>query len=409
MRDLRLTGGTVLLGSEGLVKTDVFVRDGLIAPTSNGGSITDSSITDSSITGHSITGHSITGRSITGGSVFDASGLLVLPGIVDLHGDAFERQLQPRPGVDFPADLALRDTEAQLLANGITTAFHGITLSWEPGLRSLTAWSALLAALDAGSWTCDMRVHLRWEAYNLQALETALSDIAAGRVHLLAFNDHTPSILKKLKDPMEGAKYSGRAGMKIEAFRAMAEEVASRATDVPAALDRIAAAARAAGLPMASHDDDSIATRDRFRARGASICEFPIGEAVGQAARAAGDFVVMGSPNVVRGGSHLGWASAALLAEAGVCTVLTSDYYYPAMMRAVFILADRGVLDLARAWALISENPARAGGLTDRGTIEAGKRADLVVADPATSRAVATIAGGRVAHVTAEGSMRLSH
>ena len=135
---------------------------------------------------------------------FDASGLLVLPGIVDLHGDAFERQLQPRPGVDFPADLALRDTESQLLANGITTAFHGVTLSWEPGLRSLTAWQALLAALDAGSWTCDMRVHLRWEAYNLDALETALADIEAGRVHLLAFNDHTPSILKQAEGSGRG-------------------------------------------------------------------------------------------------------------------------------------------------------------------------------------------------------------
>ena len=157
------------------------------------------------------------------GAVFDASGLLVLPGIVDLHGDAFERQIQPRPGVDFPMDLALRDTESQLLANGITTAFHGVTLSWEPGLRSLTAWRALLAALDAGSWTCDMRVHLRWEAYNLEALDTAIADIEAGRVHLLAFNDHTPSILRKLKDPVEGAKYSGRAGMKMGAFREMAD------------------------------------------------------------------------------------------------------------------------------------------------------------------------------------------
>ena len=379
MDDLRIAGGTVLLGSDGLVKADVVVRDGMIASAGSGG------------------------------PVFDASGLLVLPGIVDVHGDAFERQLQPRPGVDFPPDLALRDTESQLLANGITTAYHGVTLSWEPGLRSLTAWRALLAALDAGAWTCDMRVHLRWEAYNLEALETALADITAGRVHLLAFNDHTPSILKKLKDPVEGAKYSGRAGMKMEAFRAMADDVAARAHAVPAALDRIAAAARAAGLPMASHDDDSIAVRDGFRARGATICEFPIGEAVGQAAVAAGDFVVMGSPNVVRGGSHLGWASAAQLAEQGICTVLTSDYYYPAMMRAAFILADRGVVNLPRAWALISENPARAGGLTDRGTIDPGKRADLVLVDPATSRAVATIVAGRIAHVTADGSRRLSH
>jgi alpha-D-ribose 1-methylphosphonate 5-triphosphate diphosphatase len=380
MHDLRISGGTVLLGSDGPVQTDLVVRNGLIDRLGGG----------------------------AGGPSLDATGLLVLPGIVDLHGDAFERQLQPRPGVDFPPDLALRDTESQLLANGITTAFHGVTLSWEPGLRSLTAWRAMLAALDAGTWTCDMRVHLRWEAFNLEALDTAIADIEAGRVHLLAFNDHTPSILKKLQDPVEGAKYSGRAGMKMDVFRAMADEVASRAGAVPAGLDRIAAAARAAGLPMASHDDDSILVRNNFRARGARICEFPMAEEVGAAAVAAGDFVAMGCPNVVRGGSHLGWASAARLAEAGVCTVLTSDYYYPAMMRAAFVLADRGVLDLARAWALISENPARAGGLTDRGVIEAGKRADLVVVDPAASRAVATIVGGRVAHLTAEGSGRLS-
>jgi alpha-D-ribose 1-methylphosphonate 5-triphosphate diphosphatase len=380
MRDLRLTGGTVLLASDGLVETDLLVSCGMI--------------------------HRV-GRASTG-AMFDASGLLVLPGIVDLHGDAFERQLQPRPGVDFPADLALRDTESQLLSNGITTAFHGVTLSWEPGLRSLTAWRSMLAALDAGSWICDMRVHLRWEAYNLDALDTAIADIAAGHVHLLAFNDHTPSILKKLKDPVEGAKYSGRAGMKMEAFRAMADGIAARSDAVSAGLDRIAAAARAAGLPMASHDDDSVTIRNEYRDRGARICEFPMAEDVGRSAVAAGDFVAMGCPNVVRGGSHLGWASAAQLAEAGICTVLTSDYYYPAMMRAAFVLADRGVLDLGRAWALISANPARAGGLTDRGSIEAGKRADLVVVDPATFRAVATIIGGRLAYVTADGNARLA-
>ena len=380
MDDLCIAGGTVLLASDGLAKTDLIVADGLI--------------------------QRVGGR--VAGARLDATGLLVLPGVVDLHGDAFERQLQPRPGVDFSADLALRDTESQLLANGITTAFHGVTLSWEPGLRSLSAWRALLAALDAGAWTCDMRVHLRWEAYNMAALDTALADIAAGRVHLLAFNDHTPSILRKLKDPVEGAKYSGRAGMEMEAFRTMADAIAGRSAAVPAALDRIALAARAAGLPMASHDDDSIAARDGFRKRGARICEFPMAEEVARGAVVAGDFVVMGCPNVVRGGSHLGWASAARLAEAGICSVLTSDYYYPAMIRAAFVLAERGVLDLPRAWGLISENPARAAGLLDRGVIEAGKRADLVLADPTTSRAVATVVAGRIAHLTAEGSGRLA-
>ena len=379
MRTLRITGGDTLLPPGLIPDGDLLLGDGVVQSVGGG----------------------------TGESTFDASGLLVLPGIVDIHGDAFERQMQPRPGVDFPADLALRDTESQLLANGITTAFHGVTLSWEPGLRSLDAWHRLLAALEAGAWSCDMRVHLRWEAYNLDALDAALADIAAGRVHLVAFNDHTPSILKKLNDAVEGAKYAGRAGMKMDAFRALAERIGAGADQIPAALERIAAAAGSAGLPLASHDDDTIGRREMFRGLGARICEFPLGEDVGRAARDAGDFVVMGSPNVVRGRSHLGWASAATMAEAGVCNVLSSDYYYPAMMRAALILAGRGVLDLPAAWGLISANPAAAAGLTDRGRIEIGKRADIVVVDPARSRAVATVTQGRIAHVTAAGASRL--
>jgi alpha-D-ribose 1-methylphosphonate 5-triphosphate diphosphatase len=380
MDRLRVTGGEVLLADGGIERADLLVEAGRIAGIGNA-----------------------EGADVA----LNARGLLVLPGIVDIHGDAFERQMQPRPGVGFPAAIALADTEAQLLANGITTAFHGVTLSWEPGLRSLEAWRALLDALAAGTWVCDMRVHLRWEAFNLDALDTALADIAAGRVHLLAFNDHTPAILKRVADPITGAKYSDRAGMSLEAFRNLADRVGAAEDRVPAALDRIAAAAREAAIPMASHDDATTEMRDGFRARGARICEFPMAREVGEAACAAGDWVVMGSPNVVRGGSHLGWASAAVLAEAGTCNVLSSDYYYPAMMRAAFVLADRGALDLSRSWPLISANPATAAGLTDRGRIAPGKRADIVLVDPAGPRVVATIAGGKIAHLTAAGAARL--
>src|SRR4051812_42760248 len=256
MKRLRITGGRVLLRSDGEQMVDLAIEDGRIAGID---------------------------RDLRG-TELDARGLLVLPGIVDIHGDAFERQIQPRPGVGFPADVALHDTEAQLLANGITTAYHGVTLSWEPGLRSLDAWRALLAALHARRWVCDMRVHLRWEAYNLAALETALADIAAGHVHLLAFNDHTPAILRRMADPVKGAKFSDPARLSLEAFRRNAADVGARATEIPSALERIAAAAREAGIPMASHDDDSLATRDAFRARGARICEFPVAEEVALAA-----------------------------------------------------------------------------------------------------------------------------
>ena len=380
MNRLRLTGGRVLLPKDGEQVVDVSLEDGRIAALGRDGH----------------------------GAEFDARELLVLPGIVDLHGDAFERQLQPRPGVGFSAEIALQDTEAQLLANGITTAFHGVTLSWEPGLRGLTAWRALLDALEARQWTCDMRVHLRWEAYNLEALDTALADIAAGRVHLVAFNDHTPPILKKINDPVVAAKYSERAGLKLDEFRALAKEIGAREHAVPAALDRIGAAAREAGLPMASHDDPTIATRRAFRARGARISEFPMAEEVAREAREADDWVVMGCPNVVRGGSHLGWASAARMAEAGVCRVLTSDYFYPAMLRATMALAGHGVLDFPTAWGLVSGNPARAAGLDDRGAIEVGLRADLVLVDPARPQVIATIVAGRIGYLSADGAARLS-
>jgi alpha-D-ribose 1-methylphosphonate 5-triphosphate diphosphatase len=376
--DLEIIGGAVL-GSDGLQDSAVCTAGGLIAEAAGG----------------------VRRR-------FDARGLLVLPGIVDLHGDAFERQVQPRPGVDFPMDVALAETEVQLLANGITTAFHGVTLSWEPGLRSAAAFSALIAQLAAHRprAVCDMRVHLRWEAFNLEALDLALGAIAEGQVHLLAFNDHTPGILRKMADPAACAKYSDRAGVKVEAFRALADRIAARAPEVPAALGRMAQAARAAGIPMASHDDASVADRVAFRAMGARISDFPMNAEVARAATEAGDWVLMGSPNVVRGGSHMGWVSAASMVEDGLCRILTSDYFYPALLRAGFAFGGRG--GLAKAWPLISANPAAAAGLKDRGRIAPGLRADLVlVSDNPAPRVVATIAGGQIAHFTAEGAARL--
>lgn len=332
------------------------------------------------------------------GPAWDLRGALLLPAIVDIHGDAFERQLQPRPGVDFPVDLALAETERQLLANGIATAFHGVTLSWEPGLRGLAMWRDLLAALARGRLACDMRVHLRWEAYNIDAAAEAAAAIRAGQVHLLAYNDHTPSILKKLGDAAAAAKYAERAGMPVAAFRAVAQAAGARAAEVEAARRIVTAAAREAGLPMASHDDATLEDRARFRALGAAICEFPMAEAVAVAARAAGEAVVMGAPNVVRGRSHLGWASAAAMARRGLCTVLASDYYYPCLLEAPFRLAADG-MPLHEAWALVAANPARAAHLPDRGRIAAGLRADLLVIDMehGAPRLRATLVGGRIA------------
>lgn len=358
-----------------------------------------------------LAGARVAAEAAPGAARFDARGLLVLPGLVDIHGDAHERQLQPRPGVDIPAPLALRDSASQLIACGITTAYLGVTLSWEPGLRSRDAWRALKAALPAARARAatDIRVHLRFEADNLDALDDALEGVADGSVHLLGFNDHTPGIVKKLGDPVQAAKYAGRAGMAADAFRDLALAVAARRDEVPAARQRLAAAARGAGIPMLSHDDATIEDRLHYRAHGATICEFPMAEPVAVHARAAGEHVVMGAPNVMRGGSHLGWASAAPLAERGIVTVLASDYVWPAMMEAAFAMVRRGAMDLPRAWALVSSNPAEACGLDDRGRLEPGLRGDVVVADPDAAVPVAVFAAGRLGWLAPGADARILH
>ena len=335
-----------------------------------------------------------------GGRRLDARRLLVLPGIVDLHGDAFERQLMPRPGVHFEPQLALIDTDRQLVANGITTAFHGITYSWEPGLRAPEAGRALIAALaaTAGRLGCDTRVHLRWETYNLDVVDEVAGWLADGTVALLAFNDHTPDIVRKSEEPATALKYAERSGLSFEAFREVVNRAAARASAVPTAIERLAATARRHGVPMASHDDESPDIRRWYHALGCQISEFPKNEPTARTAHDAGCDIVMGSPNIVRGGSHISAVSAADMVAKGLCTILSSDYYYPALLQAAFRLARDGVCSLPTAWRLVSENPARAASLTDRGALAVGRRADLILVDdsePELPRVAATFAAGR--------------
>lgn len=385
VRPLAVTGARVLT-AEGLRETTCHVEGGLI---------------------------SALGAAVPAGAlVLDGSGLLLLPGIVDLHGDAFERQLQPRPGVDFPAVPALIDTDRQLLANGITTAFHGVTLSWEPGLRSVETFRALLAAFAAldGALGAEHRIHLRLETFAMDQWADAAAAIAAGRVHLLAFNDHTAEIARRAENPARAARYAERAKVKPADILALARAMLAREAEVDAFVAEAAGLARRHGLPMASHDDASPGIRARWRALGCTICEFPMNAETGLAARAAGEGVIMGSPNVMRGGSHMGWHSAEAMVRAGACDILASDYFYPAMASAGLALATRGAMTLPEAWALVSANPARAAGLGDRGRIAPGLRADLVLVMAEADRAprvLATISGGRLAHLTHEAAARL--
>jgi alpha-D-ribose 1-methylphosphonate 5-triphosphate diphosphatase len=306
----------------------------------------------------------------------------------------------PRPGVHFGAELALLDTDRQLVANGITTAFHAVTYSWEPGLRGREAGRLFIAALAAlrPVLACDTRLHLRWETYNLEVEEEVTSWLAAGTIGLLAFNDHTPDIAKQAARSDAMSKYTERSGLAAEDFRALVQRVAAREAAVQAAIERLAAAAVAAGVPMAAHDEETPEERGWFHRIGCHISEFPKNESTAGAAVSAGGAVVMGAPNVVRGGSHLSAVSASQMVARGLCSVLSSDYYYPAQLHAAFRLARDGICRLDEAWRLIAENPAKAAGLGDRGVLAPGKRADFILVDdrrPGLPRVVASFVAGR--------------
>jgi alpha-D-ribose 1-methylphosphonate 5-triphosphate diphosphatase len=340
----------------------------------------------------------------------DASGLDILPGLIDVHGDAFERALQPRPGVNIPVQIAMAELEAQLLACGITTAFLAITLSWEAGLRSRATYEALrdaVLARPAGA-VPDLRLHVRFEANNLDCLDLLIADILAGHIGMVSFNDHTPGIVRKLDDAAASVKFADRSGQSLADFAATAR----RAAAVPAAAIaegqmRLARVAREAGIPMASHDDASVAARQEFREIGCKNSEFPMNEDVARDAIAHGEDVVMGAPNVVRGGSHLGWHGAEALVKDGLCTVLCSDYHYFSLLQAPYIIARNGSATFSNAVALATANAARMANLPDRGTLEIGNRADIILVDRTTKRVAITIAAGRLAYLAPEAASRV--
>ena len=378
MRRLFVAGGRTLLGHD-LIETSLSVAHGCIA--------------DIGVEHHSDT------------AILDARDLLVLPGIVDVHGDAFERQMMPRAGVDFPIDVALVDSDRQAIGNGITTVFHATTWSWEPGLRSGDNARALLEAIESmrPRLAADTRFHLRHETYNLDAEAEIGQWLAAERVDLLAFNDHMDTTVASLDKPHKRQRMVDRTGLSGEEFDRLVSRVTSRADDVPASIARLATMARQAGVRMLSHDDDTPDMRKAFRAQGIAIAEFPVNEETAREAAAGGDAIVFGAPNVVRGGSHTGWTKASDMIAKGLCSVLASDYYYPAPLLAAFRLSVDGILPLPPAWDLISKAPARAAGLSDRGTLASGLRADILLSDdqiPIRPRIVAVIAGGRLVHLT---------
>lgn len=340
------------------------------------------------------------------GDVIDARGLILAPALIDVHGDAFERQVMPRPGVFFPIETAVIDTDRQLASNGIATAYHALTLGWEPGLRDVARGRSLMQAIRdlAPRLLVENRIQLRWETFAFEALDTIEWALDAPLLPSVAFNDHTSMTMRGFDIPIQDRAFEfspdfvvgdindarmrkrnesnmRRSGLPEGEYMTLLAEVWARRGDVPAAIDRVAAQARAKGAPMLSHDDTRAQTRTWFRDRGAQVAEFPMVLEAVEAARAHGDTIIFGAPNATRGGSHIGSLGAGDMVEAGLCDALASDYFYPAMLAAIARLDAERRADRLRLWSLVSSGPAQAMNLSDRGEIAVGKRADLVLVD----------------------------
>lgn len=344
------------------------------------------------------------------GCTVDLTGFRVLPGIIDVHGDGFERHLAPRRGAMKEMAAGLVATAAELASNGITTGVLAQFVSWEGGVRGEEFADQVFSAIrdTAPDLVTDVRAQLRLEIHLRDLYDDLPTRIANWGVEYVVFNDHLPhDRLAQGKQPPRMVGQALKAGRNPEVHFRMLMDMHAQKDELPCALDHLSKNLAAQNVRLGSHDDATAKKRHEWRARGAAIAEFPETVEAAEAAKAAGDLVVLGSPNVVRGSSHKGNASALDLITMGLCDALASDYHYPSPRRAALLLVRSGVLPFAEAWALVSSGPAKVLGLEDRGVIQAGKRADLTILDAESDRVAATMCGGRFSYISGDIADRL--
>ncbi|MEM9394321.1 MAG: alpha-D-ribose 1-methylphosphonate 5-triphosphate diphosphatase [Pseudomonadota bacterium] len=330
----------------------------------------------------------------------NCQGYAVLPGLIDAHGDGFERHLAPRRGAVRDLGEGLRAVDAELAANGITTAVLAQFWSWEGGMRGPDFARDLAAAFSeaAPELVTRMILQLRLEICTDEGLAAAEEFITQAGIRYVVFNDHLPhEALSQNKKPPRLTGQALKAGRAPDAHLKMLQRLHAMEPAVRANLPALCARLRAIGVRMGSHDDATPTGRRWYRDAGARIAEFPETAETAHAARDGGDGIILGAPNLVRGGSHKGNLSAAEMVEAGLCDALASDYHYPSLRLAAFRLIQDGYSQ-EEAWDLVSSGPARLLGLKDRGHLRPGACADLVVIARHTRRVEATFVGGRVSY-----------
>jgi len=317
----------------------------------------------------------------------DIKGKLILPGLVDLHSDALEKCIEMRPGVRFANDFSLLNLDTRLAACGITTYCHGISFAdTEFGLRSCQSarnLSRLVHTLERrGNGKVKHLVHIRYEISYVEAVETILELIEEGVVDVLSVMDHTPG-QGQFRDMESYVRYAtGTFGVTREEVVRVTEKRCEKREKGLRSLGALTDAAREKGIPILSHDDDSVEKVRFVRSIAAVASEFPVTMEAAKEASNVGMLVFMGAPNLVRDCSSNGNLRASEALKAGVCDGLVSDYYPECLIQAIFLANRRGLMGIERALALGTASP---GGLLRRrqfaGRLAPGGPADFVLVD----------------------------
>ncbi|WP_312465408.1 alpha-D-ribose 1-methylphosphonate 5-triphosphate diphosphatase [Stutzerimonas kunmingensis] len=317
----------------------------------------------------------------------DLGGDLLLPGLVELHTDNLEKHMSPRPGVDWPSASAVLTHDAQIVAAGITTVFDALSIGdINPKGKRMQQLGVMLEAIAAaeaaGQTRAEHRLHLRCEVSHPQCLELFRELVEQPLVQLVSVMDHAPGQRQFARMEKYREYYMGKYHLSpAEMDRFVSEQLANSARHSDQQRAAIVDICRSRELALASHDDATLEHVTESADYGMAIAEFPTTFEAAEASHARGLKVLMGAPNIVRGGSHSGNIAAADLARRGVLDILSSDYYPASLLQAALGLAEQdNSYDLPRAIATISLAPARAAGLDDRGEIAVGLRADLVQA-----------------------------
>jgi alpha-D-ribose 1-methylphosphonate 5-triphosphate diphosphatase len=317
-------------------------------------------------------------------SALDLDGDYLVPGVVELHTDVLERHAIPRPGVHWPEVPAVLAYDSQLMGAGITTVFDSLAIGYlvDTGQRPRDPRplvEAIRTARAAGLLRADHYLHMRCEVSTALVVQDFIPFADDPMVRLVSLMDHAPG-QRQFVDVAKYREYNqGRYGLTDAQLDALVERrLEERARYAEEHRAAITALCRKHGLPVASHDDATVAHVDEAMQAGAAIAEFPTTLEAAQAAHEYGLAVLAGAPNLVRGQSHSGNVPAALLAERGWLDVLSSDYVPASVLHGAFLLHLRHGMSLPRAIATVSATPARRVGLEDRGVLAVGRRADLV-------------------------------